>query len=246
MSFGKDIALLVLILVLLGSNKYIKPSFGNASSVFLLILTLALTAFLQWYVLKNLPLVDCLPYKKGNNILEQMKTPEGAIPDSLTIVFKYKKDGKEVSFDQMSFPSDFDSTYEYIDRVDQVVRKGNGLVAKIIDFSLINTSGQDTTQAVLSTPGNYVLVFAREMEGVGEWKPVFDLVQQHFTKKGIPVAIVTAQPAEAMGLFPGTTILRCDATVIKTAARVAPTFFLMEGAVVKEKLPVSKAKELIQ
>lgn len=246
MSFGKDIALLVLILILLGTTRYTKPMFHNGTSIFLLIITTALTSAMQWYVLKNLPLVDCLPYKKGNDLIRQMQTPPDAIPDSFAIVFRYQKAGKELEFDQNSFPADFDDTYVYVDRTDKLVRKGNGRMAKIIDFSLINANGEDTTQAVLSTPGQYLLVFAREMDNVDSWKTIFNEVHRAFMAKGIPVAIVTAQPDKAGELFPGINILRCDATVIKTAARVQPTFFLMEGATVKEKLPAVKAKALIQ
>jgi hypothetical protein len=41
-----------------------------------------------------------------------------------------------LNFDQAHFPADFDSTYEYVDRHDKLVKKGNGLQAKIMDFSL--------------------------------------------------------------------------------------------------------------
>ena len=45
------------------------------------------TAFLQDHVMKHLPLVDCLPYKKGNNILELRKMPANAIPDKFDVQF---------------------------------------------------------------------------------------------------------------------------------------------------------------
>ena len=163
MSFGKDILLLVLILILLFTVDRVPAMMSETGSITIVFISLLATAALQWYVLKNLPLVDCLPYKKGNDIVQQMQTPEGAIPDSFAIVFKYKKDGKAISFDQTSFPDDFDSTYEYIDREDKLVRKGNGLTAKIVDFTLQNFSGEDTTQAVFSRKEDYVLVLAQDM-----------------------------------------------------------------------------------
>ena len=45
--------------------------------------------------LNYLPSVDCLPYKKGNNITEKMKMPAGALPDSFAIRFVYEKGGKQ-------------------------------------------------------------------------------------------------------------------------------------------------------
>jgi hypothetical protein len=245
MSFGKDLLLLLLILILLFTNRKVPSMMSESGAVIYVVLSLFATAGLQWYVLKYLPIVDCLPYKKGNDITEQMKTPAGAIPDSFAIVFQYKKDGKDIFFDQTSFPADFDSTYEYVDRKDKLVKRGNGLTAKIIDFTLQNLSGADTTAAVFANTNPYVLVFAKDMGNAAEWSSKLSALKEKWAAKNITVSIVTADTEKAVTLFPGTTIIRCDATVIKTAARVNPTFFLMEGARVINKLSLSKADALI-
>lgn len=245
MSFGKDILLLFLILILLFTNRKLSSLMSESTAIMYVVLSLFVTVGLQWYVLKYLPLVDCLPYKKGNDITEQMKIPEGAIRDSFAIVFQYKKDGKDIFFDQSSFPADFDSTYEYVNRKDKLVKKGNGLTAKIVDFTLQNLSGTDTTAAVFSNTNPYVLVFAKDMNNAADWSAQFETLKEKWVAKNITVAIVTAETEEAVALFPGTTIIRCDATVIKTAARVNPTFFLMQGARVINKLALSKADALI-
>lgn len=229
-SFGKDIFLLVLILVLFASANKIKSALKPAAALVLLLLVTITTTVGQFYVLKNLPFVDCLPYKKGNNLLEQMKMPAGAIPDSLSIMFIYKKNGKQLEFDQLHFPLDFDSTYEYVDRKDKVVRKGNGLQPKIMDFSLQTFSGTDTTAAVLGQPGNYVMVMAKDMDHVQDWSAGFEKIKQAAQQKNLPVLLVSADADKAVTLFPNTTIVKCDATVLKTAARVVPTYFIMQGA----------------
>lgn len=245
MSFGKDMLLLLLILILLFTNRKVPSMMSKSGAVIYVVLSLFATAISQWYVLKYLPLVDCLPYKKGNDITEQMKTPVGAIPDSFAIVFQYKKDGKDIFFDQASFPADFDSTYEYVDRTDKLVKKGNGLTAKIVDFSLQNITGADTTDAVFASTNPYVLVFAKDMNDAADWSEKLTKLKMQWAAKNISVAIVTADTEKAITLFPGTAIIRCDAIVIKTAARVNPTFFLMQGARVTNKLPLAKADELI-
>lgn len=245
MSFGKDMLLLLLILILLFTNRKVPSMMSKSGAVIYVVLSLFATAILQWYVLKYLPLVDCLPYKKGNDITEQMKTPVGATPDSFAIVFQYKKDGKDIFFDQASFPADFDSTYEYVDRKDKLVKKGNGLTAKIVDFSLQNITGADTTDAVFASTNPYVLVFAKDMNDAADWSEKLTKLKMQWAAKNISVAIVTADTEKAITLFPGTAIIRCDAIVIKTAARVNPTFFLMQGARVTNKLPLAKVDELI-
>jgi len=234
MSFTKDIILGVLIVILLATNSG-KANKGIFGKIVLYTVTLGTAAF-QWYVLSYLPIVDCLPFKKGNDIVEQMKVPVGAIPDSTSIEFMYTKNGKEVRFDQVNFPTDFDSTYVYVDRKDKVVRKGNGLVAKIVDFNLTTKSGTDTTAALFSNSKQYVLVFAKEMNGAESWKNEFQTIYKKLQAQNIDVILVTPEAERAASIFGNINIVTSDATVIKTAARVIPTYFLMQHAVIKEKV----------
>ena len=234
MSFTKDIILGVLIIVLLATNKD-KSNKNLFGKIVLYTITLGTAAF-QWYVLSYLPVVDCLPFKKGNDIVEQMKVPVGAVPDSTSIEFMYTKNGKEVRFDQANFPTDFDSTYIYLDRKDKVVRKGNGLVAKIVDFNLTTKLGTDTTSALFENQKPYVLVFAKEMNGAESWKNEFQTIYKKLQAQNIDVMLVTPEAERAAAMFGNINIVTADATVIKTAARVIPTYFLMQHAIIKDKV----------
>ncbi len=245
-SFGKDLLLLVLILIIMGSLSKIHSFFKQGTAILiLLVVTITATAG-QFYVLRHLPFIDCLPYKKGNNIVQQMKTPEGAIPDSFAILFTYKKAGKEISFDQDHFPADFDSTYEYESRADKLVKKGNGLQAKIADFSLHGQGGADTTAAVFAQKGKYILILAKEIKHTEDWNPQLVKTIQAAKEKQIPVILVTADVEKARSLFGNLTIITCDATVLKTAARVNPTFCLMQEATILEKFSYADADALIR
>jgi len=242
MSFTKDIILGILILILLATNSG-KVSKGIFGKLVLFTVTIGTAAF-QWFVLSYLPLVDCLPFKKGNDIVEQMKVPAGAVPDSTSIEFMYTKNNKEVRFDQANFPTDFDSTYVYVDRKDKVVRKGNGLVAKIVDFNLTTKSGTDTTAALFSNSKQYVLVFAKEMNGAESWKNEFQTIYNKLQAQNIDVILVTPEAERAAAIFGNINIVTSDATVIKTAARVIPTYFLMQNAVIKEKVAAPSIDKL--
>ena len=242
MSFTKDIILGVLILILLATNSG-KVSKGIFGKLVLFTVTIGTAAF-QWFVLSYLPIVDCLPFKKGNDIAEQMKVPAGAVPDSTSIEFMYTKNNKEVRFDQANFPTDFDSTYVYVDRKDKVVRKGNGLVAKIVDFNLTTKSGTDTTAALFSNSKQYVLVFAKEMNGAESWKNEFQTIYNKLQAQNIDVILVTPEAERAAAIFGNINIVTSDATVIKTAARVIPTYFLMQNAVIKEKVAAPSIDKL--
>jgi uncharacterized membrane protein YphA (DoxX/SURF4 family) len=235
-SFIKDLVLWAMIVIIRFSLRSIQPIFSARISLLLLTIAVVGTAAAQAYVLRYSPFVDCLPYRQGNNLLEKMKTPPGAIPDSFAIDFTYLHQGKKLTFDADHFPDNFDSTYEFVERTDRLVKKGNGLQAAISDFSLQTLSGTDTTSALLNGTGTYLLVLAQNCNEVKEWKDTYIAVREAAEQKGIKVFLVTAESAAAESIFAGHQILKGDATVIKTAARVVPTYFLMEGANIRKKL----------
>src|SRR6185295_62810 len=118
-SFLKDLILLVLIGFIFAYRSKIRPLFSNLYSMVALFFGTIIAVALQWYVLSYLPVMDCLPYKVGNNIPEKMKNPPGSIPDSTVITFVYDKGGKEVEFSADNFPDDFnDSLYKLKTRRD--------------------------------------------------------------------------------------------------------------------------------
>lgn len=231
-SFTKDIILLVLIFILFINKNLIERNYKRTLATVWLPLAVVLTSVLQWQVLLHLPVVDCLPYKKGNNILEQMKPPANAVQDSIVMVFVYKKDGKQVEFTADKLPPDLDSTYEFVDRKDKVIRQGNA-IPPIADFALYNTNGDDVTQQIFQTE-NYVLLLAKDMDNADKWnnEELKDFINE-LQKKGIRLYLVTADKTGAERILAADKniqILICDATVIKTAARVNATYFVMGGA----------------
>ena len=230
-SFIKDLVLMFAIIILLFNHKKVKSNLHKSLGIFLLILSTGAVGYGQYYVLQHLPFVDCLPYKRGNDIQEQMKTPEGAVPDSISIQMSFKKDGKNVQFDINQFPTDFDSTYVYQDRKEVLIQKGNGLVAKIVDFSLFTLNNVDTTDAMFNTNNPYVLIFAGNIDSSVPWEILISKIQQ----KNQQVYLITADKANALQLNLNIPILIGDMTMIKTAARVWPTVVIMNGSRIMEK-----------
>jgi uncharacterized membrane protein YphA (DoxX/SURF4 family) len=230
-SFIKDLVLLCSILILLLNQKKVKSNLHKALGIFLLTLSTGIVGYGQYYVLHHLPFIDCLPYKRGNDIKEQMKTPEGAVPDSVSIQMSFIKDGKNVQFDINQFPTDFDSTYVYQDRKEVLILKGNGKVAKIVDFSLFTMNNVDTTEALFNSTTPYVLLFSGNIDASIPWKSLITKIKE----KHQQVYLVTADKANAAQLNLDITVLIGDMTMIKTAARVWPTVAIMNGSSIMEK-----------
>jgi uncharacterized membrane protein YphA (DoxX/SURF4 family) len=237
-SFLKDLFLLLLILILFFNKNRITSALAAPLPQTLLLVCIIAVSWMQWYVLNHLPFVDCLPYKPGKNIVEEMKVPVGSIPDRYEITFTYKKNGKVVEFSQDTLDKvpDLD-TYEYVDRKEKII-KGNGGEAKIVDFALQTTDGTDTTLPVLNQGNYYIMLFAKTLDNVNDWQADMQQVLAIAKGKNIPFFLVTGEKDKAMNMFganPNIHILICDGTVIKTAARVNPTYFIMKQAYIRGK-----------
>lgn len=240
-SFLKDVVLTIMIGFLFWQQQKIRPLFNErAVTIVMFIITLLSFGF-QWYTLKYLPVVDCLPFKKGNNIAEKMKMPANAVPDSTVITFVYKKDGKEVEFTADKFPADFSATtYQFVSRYDKVIRKGRNNEPPIKGFALSGETNVDSTAYVLEQPYS-VLLFIESFSKAGEgWKEDFAAVYQAAKTKNIPVFIITAEPARAAKTVAGTSfrdvqVFKCDYKVIETAARAEACLYILEKGTVKGK-----------
>ncbi|HEY0057510.1 MAG TPA: BT_3928 family protein [Flavisolibacter sp.] len=241
-SFIKDVVLLVFIAFLAWKHRYINAVFSKRREVYILVASLMLTIAFQWHVLTFLPLVDCLPFKKGASIQEGMKIPSNAITDSFAMKFIYKKEGKQFEFAPEELPADL-GTYTFVDRTEKLVRQGNAEPA-IKSFSLTSLDGKDYTSSILEEE-QALLLFVLDFEGAEEWIGDFSTVYQAARKKGVPIFIVSSEGARGKILVSGllneeVVFLNCDRTAIRTAARVNPTLYLLSKGRVIEKEGAAK------
>jgi uncharacterized membrane protein YphA (DoxX/SURF4 family) len=247
-TFTKDIVLLLLILFLLFKQKYIQPLAAEMLPLALVLASVIGVTLLQMHVIKHLPLTDCLPYKKGNDLLQLRKMPANAIADKFDYSFIYEKNGVKKTFGTSELP---DSTWNYVDRKETLIQKGSNNVPLINDFSLTDSSGTDVTESLLGQAGNYYLFFLKDMEGsTVNWSTSFTNLWQKAKEQKRPLYIVTADKEKAALFFNKTNqyavpVFTCDATAIKTAARANPTLFLMKGPVVQGKWSWADIKEAI-
>ena len=236
-SFLKDVVLTVLIIFLLVKSKYVKPLMPVRVGVYPLILVIFASFGFQYYTLTHLPVVDCLPFKKGNNILEKRQIPLDAIPDSFAIRFVYSKGGKEFEFAPSELPADL-NTYKFISRQDKLIRKGNAEAA-IKGFDLKGQSGSDSTLQILQQPIALLLIGEDLKKASVSWSPGFAGIYKVALKKNIPAFIITGQSDNALQVLQGwklnLPVFTCDNTTIRTAARVNPTLYIIQQGTITGK-----------
>jgi len=242
-SLIKDIVLLVLILFLFWNHKLIEPVYRRRKQAFVLVMSLLLTIAIQGYALYFLPPVDCLPFKKGNNIAVQMKPPPNAVSDSFAINFIYERGGKRFEFAPENLPGDL-ASYTFVERSQKLLRQGNAEPA-IKGFSLTSLSGQDYTTSILEEP-KAVLVFVLNFENAQDWFADVQSVYKEARQKNIPFFVVSSEAAKgkislANLLNEEVVFLNLDNVALKTAARANPTIYLIEKGTVIEKQSAAKA-----
>ncbi|HVZ55385.1 MAG TPA: hypothetical protein VG870_01895, partial [Chitinophagaceae bacterium] len=190
------------------------------------------------YALQYLPYVDCLPFRKGNNLAEQMKIPAGALPDSFAIRFIYAKNGREYEFSPADLPADL-GTYTFRKRIDKLVRKGNAEPA-IKGFSLTGSTDTDSTPVILQDPYCLLLFDEAFDQPVSGWIHQSGQLREAARQRHIPLYIATTARDEALEKLRGTPlqdlpVFNCDFTVIRMAARTTPCLYLLQAGTVVDK-----------
>lgn len=233
-TFTKDLVLLAFSLLLICKRGMIHPVLKPWPSFLVMLLAVIAVLVIQNRALSHLPLKDCLPYKEGNNILELRQMPKDAVPDQYDYMFLYEKGGLKKEFPVTGLP---DSTWTFVERKQVLVKKGKNNVPLINDFSLTAPGGNDSTEAILGTAGEYFLLFVKDLDGYPLAASEDVALVKKLTGSGKMVFVVTAQRGKVSDRFRETNaiVLTCDATAIKTAARSKPAIFKMEGPVVKKK-----------
>ncbi len=240
-SFLKDVVLLVLLAYIFYYRNKIKPLFSNGLNTGFMLLITIVSFGMQWWALQYGPFVDCLPYKKGNNITEKMKMPSNAVQDSIAIYFVYDKQGQRVEFTADKFPADFsDSLYTYVDRVDKVIKEGSNNVAPISGFALTTPDGEDVTATLLQDKYAVLLFAEARIANAKDWAAKFKTVYQVAKQKNIPVYIASSSYTELKqqltqhGLQ-DIPLYNFDNTAFRTAARTSPTLYILnEGTIVNK------------
>jgi len=160
-TFWKNVVLMTLVLILIfDKNKpleYIRSLPGWLVIFSVSIIFVGFTG----YNLKYLPIIDFLPYKKGNNIKELMEIPEGAPAPVYKTTFIYEKNGIRKEFTLDNFPAD-DTTWKFIDQKSVLVKKG--YEPPIHGFSLVTADNRDITDMVLNNSNFTLLMISPKLE----------------------------------------------------------------------------------
>lgn len=167
-SFWKDIILLVLVTLLLIYRNKIRPIFNKKVAIIVLGVITIITLALQWRTVKFLPFVDCLPYKVGNNLPEQMRVPEDAEPDvfETTHIYKNMKTGESTKFNEDEYLAqkiwEDTLTWQHDTSYSILIKEGN-MIPKIVGFDMKYFDGEEATEFILTQEKPVFLWFVKDV-----------------------------------------------------------------------------------
>ncbi|WP_242921261.1 BT_3928 family protein [Pontibacter liquoris] len=224
-SFTKDLVLLVMIVVLLFTQKYLPPLTRPKTGAVVTALSAILAVGIGWYAYQHLPFIDFRPYKTGNDIQALMKP-------SAPLRYKYVmlKNGQEQEFEE--YPTD--ETYKFKEMV--AINPEDG--PRITDFNVWTDEG-DFTQEVFT--GNKLLVIVQSTATADQKD--FDKINKLVKaaeQAGIQPMVVTSSSGQEFEMFRHEVNLAApyyfgDGTVLKTIIRANPGLVLLQNGVVKGK-----------
>ena len=171
-TFGKNVVLLIMSLVLLRWRRHIFPLVTGHMDWLIAIYGFLYILGMQVYSYRDLPVFDFRPYYAGADIRLGMTIPEGEKPTIVETRFILQKDGVEKEFTLDNYP---DSTWTFVDS--RTVVKEKGYEPPIQDFSIIRyDDGEDITEQVLSDSNYTFLLVAHQLSLADDSK--MDLINE--------------------------------------------------------------------
>ncbi len=249
-TFYKNIALLVMVILILYFEKYHKPLFKPLISWILIIVIFGFSVVVSVHSLKNLPIIDFMPYAIGKNIPEQMEIPEGAELDEFetSFIYKNKNTGEEQLFATLAdAPWNDTINWEYVSQNTKLIKKG--YEPPIHDLAIIDPEYGDVTDDILYDE-NYVFLFVMYDLNLTKTDNIAELnnIYAQMSEKGCQVVGLTAStPAEIerfsqtnQVLFPFYIV---DAIPLKTMVRANPGVLVLKGGTVVDKWNANKSEK---
>ncbi|MGV3586120.1 MAG: BT_3928 family protein [Adhaeribacter sp.] len=224
-SFTKDVVLLVMIIILLATQKYLPRPPRETTTTWAVAITAIISFGIGIYAYLHDPFIDFRAYKVGNNIPALMKP-------SAQLKYKYimEKNGETQEFTE--YPKD--TTFKF----KQMVALNPEAGPKITDFNVWNDSG-DFTQQVFQ--GNKLLIIVQDVRKShpDSFNEINNLISgaEKATAKKIEPMVLTSSSGQDFDIFRHEVNLAApyyfaDGTVLKTMIRANPGIMLLKNGVV--------------
>jgi len=246
-SFIKDCVLLVLIAVLFYFKDDITPLVSEHYTQLILTAGIVVISIgFGVYTYNFLPIVDFLPYKKGNHIPSLMTVPEGeSLPEYETIYHLENKDTKETKkiSDKEYLETGIwkDERWEIIGDPETKLVKA-GYVVPISDLMISDADGIDRTDEIIENPEYNLIIVAYDLDetNIAGLNQLNELARSSVEDYRVRTVLLTASPStkveeitESLDLY--AEVFYVDAVPLKSMVRSNPGLMLLKDGIVLDK-----------
>jgi uncharacterized membrane protein YphA (DoxX/SURF4 family) len=236
-SFTKDVVLLFFIIILFINQKLIRPFLPKNITNVLVYLSIALCAYMGYFVLNHLPIIDFRAYKVGTNIPKAMEIPEGAPKAVVEMKFIYNVGGvnKEYTVEEVGkVPADA----KFVDRIDKVISEG--YVPPVHDFT-IEKDGEDHASQLMAEPKLMTFIMYELEKADADGLEKLAALAKSATAKGYKVIAMTSSGQDKVAAVRQKYSLPfdfyfTDATTLKTIERANPSIVIFNNGTIVQKV----------
>lgn len=246
-SFIKDLVLLAMILVLFKNWKLMRPlSTDHYMKSILTVLLVVISVGVGVYTVNYLPIIDFLPYKKGNHLPSLMVMPEGEEGDvyELTYTMRHVESGEEKRVSDQVYLEERlweDASWEIVgEPTSRLVKKGYQI--PIPDLLITDVNGEDVTDQIIANPFDNLIVVAWDLEDTDQdaLKRINEVITEAAVNYNMRVVLLTsANSRDAEDLSDDlallTEIFYVDQVPLKSMVRSNPGVLLMKNGTVIDK-----------
>lgn len=240
-SFIKDLILLALIIFIYTQRKLIQPLIEDLYTKNIVTAGITIISIgIGVYTYNFLPILDFLPYKKGNNLPELMRIPQGATLDEYETLYTLKNkttnEVKEMS-DKEYLKTEIwkDENWEIIGEPKTTLLK-KGYQAPISDLIINDANGIDNTDTIIeNSQYNFIIVaYDLNYSNLNALIKLNNLAieaEEQFKIRSIILTSSSSQLAESLNkeLELSTEFFYADAIPLKSMIRSNPGLILMKN-----------------
>ena len=244
-SFGKDVILLLLILLLFWGKDFLKPIGSPRLRLSITTLSLVACVWFANHVLNHLPWIDFRPYHIGASIPEGMTIPEDAPPPIYEYDWKFQIDGEEkLITTNGEFP---EVAGEFIEVADtREIRAG--YEPPIHDFTMEREGTDFTAEIMMRRQLLMVVSYDLDKSHAPAFEQLRQLTDSAMALGYSVVGMSASSPQEVAELkdqygleFP---FYFTDQTTLKTIVRSNPGLLHLEAGTIRQKLHYNDLDEL--
>jgi hypothetical protein len=237
-TFLKNVVLMVFVLILyFGRNTGTFQ--GKAIREWMIIVSLfVMTSLFSFWNYRHLPLIDFRPYDVGTVIRDEMEIPEGVPVDEYrtTLIYRNIETGKTSSFTMEDYPKDT-VHWEFVTSESKLVKRG--YEPPIHDFAIMDESGTDIVDEILSDPGYSLIMVCNNLDeadqdalvNAREWSQL-EIVASDFSFYAVTATPSAEVQSISSELALGYRFMAGDEIMLKTIVRSNPGFVLLKNGII--------------